>query len=135
MEYIVLDTNCLILSLPEKSPYHQVWRSFLQGDYILCVSNEIMDEYAEIISRFWGEDIANDVLNILISSDNTRCFTPYFKFGLIAADANDNKFVDCAIAANARFIVTEDKHFDALKNIDFPRVEVIGIDSFLHQLL
>ena len=34
MEYIVLDTNCLILSLPEKSPYHQVWCSFLQGDYI-----------------------------------------------------------------------------------------------------
>ena len=53
MKYIVLDTNCLILSLPEKSPYHQVWRSFLQGDYILCVSNEIMAEYAEIISCFW----------------------------------------------------------------------------------
>lgn len=55
MEHIVLDTNCLILSLPEKSPYHQVWKSFLQGEYTLCVSDEIILEYTEIIERFWGE--------------------------------------------------------------------------------
>ena len=41
-----------------------------------------------------------------------------------------NKFVDCAIVANAHFIVTEDKHFNALKNIEFPHVDVIGIDDF-----
>ena len=57
MEYIVLDTNCLILSLPEKSPYHQVWRSFLQGDYTLCVSNEIMDEYMPRLLAVFGVKI------------------------------------------------------------------------------
>lgn len=36
-----------------------------------------------------------------------------FRFRLIAADA-DNKFADCAIAAEADFIITEDRHFDAL---------------------
>ena len=57
-------------------------------------------------------------------------FDPHFSFGLITTDADDNKFVDCAIVANAHFIVTEDKHFNVLKNIEFPHVDVIGIDEF-----
>ena len=36
--------------------------------------------------------------------------------------------------ANARYIVTEDHHFDVLKAIPFPAVDVIGIDEFVHQL-
>lgn len=134
MERIVLDTNCLILCLPEKSPYHQVWQSFLQGTYQLCVSNEILMEYAKIIGRFWGSEIVDYVMKIIDVCDHTLHYTPCFKFGLIAADPDDNKFVDCAIAANARFIVTEDKHFEALKEVDFPRVDIIGIDAFIRQL-
>lgn len=57
-------------------------------------------------------------------------FDSHFSFCLITVDADDNKFVDCAIVANAHFIVTEDKHFNVLKNIEFPHVDVIGIDDF-----
>ena len=42
---IVLDTNSLIQSIPERSPYFVVWKSILDGDNILCVSNEILNEY------------------------------------------------------------------------------------------
>ncbi len=44
------------------------------------------------------------------------------------------EFVDCAIKADAKFIVSNDKHFDVLKTIPFPRVEVIDIDKFLEEL-
>lgn len=47
---------------------------------------------------------------------------------------DDNKFVDCAIVANAQYIVTEDKHFQVLQSIDFPKVDVIDLDSFLSLL-
>lgn len=50
---------------------------------------------------------------------------------LIHADSDDNKFVDCAIAGNADYIVTDDKHFDELKNIDFPKVNIITTEGFL----
>ena len=43
---IVLDTNSLIMSIAPKSPYRSVWQAFLGGDYNLCISNEIMEEYA-----------------------------------------------------------------------------------------
>lgn len=60
---------------------------------------------------------------------------PHFHFQLITRDEDDNKFVDCAIAANASYIVTEDKHFNVLSTIDFPKVDVINLDTFLALLL
>ena len=47
---------------------------------------------------------------------------------------DDNKFVDCAIIANAKYIVTQDHHFDVLKNIEFPKVDVVNIQTFLNDL-
>lgn len=54
---------------------------------------------------------------------------------MIEADYDDNKFVDCAIAANVQFVVTEDKHFNELKRIEFPKVNVIGEDDFLSEVI
>lgn len=58
----------------------------------------------------------------------------YYHFRLIEADADDNKFVDCAVAANAEYIVTNDAHFDILKQIDWPKLTVIAIKEFVKQL-
>jgi len=49
---------------------------------------------------------------------------------LIPADPDDNKFTDCAIAAQARFLVSEDRHFAVLRKVEFPKVEVIGVKAF-----
>jgi predicted nucleic acid-binding protein len=46
----------------------------------------------------------------------------------------DTNTLIMSISANARFIVTEDRHFDVLKTIDFPKIDVIGIDDFLKTL-
>jgi uncharacterized protein len=49
---------------------------------------------------------------------------------LISADPDDNKFVDCAFAANAHYIVTNDKHFNILKLIPFPKIALLKIQEF-----
>ncbi len=54
----------------------------------------------------------------------------YFTLNLIDVDKDDNKFIDCAFASNAHFIVTNDKHFNILKQIDFPRIGIININYF-----
>ena len=78
--------------------------------------------------------IASNVIQVLINSPFVEFINTYFHFHLIEKDKDDNKFVDCAVAANARFIVSEDRHFDALKSCDFPKVDVIGIDLFAELL-
>ncbi len=37
---------------------------------------------------------------------------------------------DCAFAANAHYIVSDDKHFNELKSIDFPKIEVLKLKEF-----
>ena len=51
MQHIVLDTNSLIMSISSRSSYNEIWKSFLRGDYMLCVTNEIIEEYQEVIAR------------------------------------------------------------------------------------
>lgn len=126
-----MDTNCLLMAISMRNKYHRIWQSFLRGDYILCVSTEILEEYEEVLARNINPRVAQYVLYVLMERSNVRYMDVFYHFGLIEADVDDNKFVDCAIAANARYIVTEDHHFDALAKIDFPKVDVIGIDVFL----
>ena len=127
---IVLDTNSLIMSIAPKSPYRSVWQAFLRGDYNLCISNEIMEEYAEVLARNISPRVSEAIVYAILTRPNVIRKDPHYSFGLIEADKDDNKFVDCAIAANAKCIVTEDNHFNVLKTIPFPKVEVIGIDDF-----
>jgi predicted nucleic acid-binding protein len=67
---------------------------------------------------------------MLITLPNVHKQDIYYKWQLINADKDDNKFVDCAIAGNADFVVTEDKHFNELKIVEFPKLTVLSINEF-----
>lgn len=127
----MLDTNCLISSLSKKGQYYPVWKGLQTGQYILCVSTEILEEYAEVIAQKMSAQVASSVIHLLLESSNVELINPYFSLHLIDADQDDNKFVDCAIAANATFIVSNDKHFDVLKVISFPQLIVLKLKEFL----
>ena len=127
---IVLDTNCLLPSVFPRSKYHWIWRSFRNGNFTLCYSNEIITEYEELLSNLYPSDITKNTIFLLLTSRNVEKVIPYFQWNLISADPDDNKFVDAAFNANADYIVTNDKHFNALKKIDFPKINVIDIDTF-----
>ena len=128
---IVLDTNCLLACLSSKSDNFRVWKDFQAGRFILCVSNDILEEYQEIIEQKTSSIVAKNVIDLLLKSKNVEYITPHFKFGLIVADHDDDKFVDCAFAANATYIVSDDSHFDVLKDVEFPRLLVLKLKDFL----
>lgn len=128
---VVLDTNALVASFSKDSPTSTIWRSLLEGKYLLCVSNDILWEYQEIIAQKTTSQIAENVVNYLLNSPFVEMVTPHYHFELITADRDDNKFVDCAIAANATFIVSDDKHYLPLRQIEYPRLYVIRMMEFV----
>ena len=134
MRNVVLDTNCLLASIGKSSKFHSVWTSFLNEEFHLFVSNEIITEYEEIIARKTSQAFAEMIIHIILNSENVVFVNPYYRFGLIIADPDDNKFVDCAIVANADYIVSQDAHFEILKTINFPKVNVIRIEEFVKEL-
>lgn len=131
MKRIVLDTNCLIASLPSRSVYHKVWSDFIDRKYILCVSNEILMEYEEITTRKTNAVFAGNVIKTILNQSNVIKIDPQYNFGLIEQDPDDNKFVDCAICGNASCVVSEDAHFRILYNIDFPVIQLLTLREFI----
>lgn len=127
---IVLDTNVLVASISRKSPYHWIWKAFLQGEYQLCITTDILAEYAEIIERYFSVTDAEYTLTQIVLSKNVVQIIRYFEWNIIAQDPDDNKFFDCAVAANADYIVTQDKHFNILKSTVFPSVSAINVLEF-----
>lgn len=127
---IVLDTNCLVVCLSTTSPFYCLWQSFRNKQITLCCTTDIINEYNEVLLRFYPQQFANDVINELLLSINVMKINNYYKWNLISTDLDDNKFVDCALNAGADFIVTNDKHFNVLKSLAFPPIKVIDIDSF-----
>ena len=132
---IVLDTNCLLRSISQRSEYYKVWEDFLRGKYTLCVSTEILEEYEEIISSHMSPLAAQITVETILRANNVKRVDAHFRFGLITADVDDNKFVDCAIAANAEFIVSDDNHFKILQTISFPKLKVKTLKDFYEYLI
>jgi len=128
---IVFDTNCLLKILPKKSKYRCLWDTFLDGGFDLCFTTEILSEYEEVFSRFYSPKTAEFMVGVLLKSQNTIQTTPYFRWNLISADPDDNKFVDCALNVGADYLVTSDHHFNILKSLKFPPIKVIDIETFI----
>ena len=122
---IVLDTNCLLMSLSRRSPYYPVWRDFVEGKYTLCITNEILAEYEEVLIEKVGQEIASNVITAILDLPNTIMVQVYYHLRLITADPDDDK---------ARYIVTQDHHYDVLKQTPFPFIDVVGIDEFIKVL-
>jgi putative PIN family toxin of toxin-antitoxin system len=111
-------------------PLEMPTESFVDGKNKLCVSNEILEEYIEILQRLTDNETAEYVVKTILNSPFVELITPFYHFNLITVDPDDNKFVDCAISANAHYIVTNDHHYDVLKDIDFPKVNIVNIQQF-----
>lgn len=127
---VVLDTIVFLVSLVPRFKYFWVFDSLLQEKYELIISNDILTEYEEKITEKFDLDLAESRLNFLPLLSNVHLVKPYYNWNLITQDPDDNKFVDAAVSGNADFVVTNDKHFRVLKEVGFPKVEILTIDEF-----
>jgi uncharacterized protein len=99
------------------------------NSFYFAISNEILEEYEEIIGEFYSPAVATNVVELLLNHQNAIWVSPTYRWNLIE-DQDDNKFTDCAVACCADYIVTHDRHFEVLKKIPFPKLETLN----LHQL-
>ncbi len=131
---VVLDTNVLFVAISTLSEYHSIWQELQLGRYELCVTTDILNEYEEKLQERFRPGVSENTLGFIMNSPDVVFISNYFFWNFIHEDPDDNKFVDCAISANADFIVTNDKHFRVLKEIAFPSVPVISAEDFVELL-
>jgi len=119
-----------LVSISEKSKHHWLYEAIKEKRLDIAITHDILIEYEEKIGEHWHPEVASNVIRSLLELPNVKLTSTYFNLNLISFDPDDNKFVDCAFAANADYIVTNDSDFNVLKTINFPTIKVVNIEKF-----
>ena len=102
----------------------------LADEFDLCLTHDILLEYEEIIGRKFNPRVAQDVIRALLELPNVDRVDVFFQWRLISNDPDDNKFADCAVSANADYVVSNDRDYRILSTIDFPPIRVLTMSEF-----
>lgn len=124
---IVIDTN--VSSLSSRSVFHWLVQLILKEEVALYVTDDILLEYEEVLTDKYSDSVAINFITALKELPKVHFVHIYYHWSLVK-DADDNKFVDCYMVANAEYLITNDKHFNVLKNISFPVIKIIKIEDF-----
>ncbi len=127
---VVIDTNVLLATIYPGSKNYWIRQALQRQQLTLCVTTDILDEYAEILEDYYDAETADLFLSALEILPNILYINRYYFWQLIPADPDDEKFADCAIAAGAEYLVTNDRHFNPLKKMVFPKINIVNEDEF-----
>ena len=109
---VCIDSNVLLGMFTPEHAHRPIFNAWFVGRLHWAASTEIMQRHA---SQAKADAMMQIIALVNARHGNLLPVSPSFRFHLITGDADDNKFADCAIAAEADFIITADHHFDALR--------------------
>ena len=110
MQKIILDTNIVVSALIQKSYPHYIVFNHVLEDYVqLCLSEALLDEYRDVLSRSKFAGIAHFTHNAEIVINRFTKIALFYKpkFCLdIIKDKSDNKLLELAVESDADFLIT-----------------------------
>ena len=112
-----------------------MWQAVLSGKVDLYVTTDILLEYSEIFTEYMNKEISEMTLDLLTDLPNIYPITKYFFWQLIEVDPDDNKFFDCAVAGNVRYLVSEGHHFKIIKKYPYFNIELVSLEEFKSRLM
>lgn len=121
---VVLDTNTILsATLWNNSEAQKLLFHLININAHLYISMPIIIEYQKVMQRdfkFTEQEIIEATTKIL---KIFQMVTPKEKVDIIKNDDTDNKIIECAICANAQYIISYDKHLLKLKK--FRNIEIV----------
>lgn len=127
---VVIDTNVLVSAIYRNSKNYWIRAALQGGQLTIALTTDILVEYAEVLTQFYDSRTAELFISALELLPNKILVNKYFFWNLIPRDPDDEKFVDCAIAAGVDYLVTNDRHFNHLKKLPFPRLNIVNEIEF-----
>ena len=126
----VLDTNIYVSALfwKQGNP-HRIIQKGIDEEIEIFASEEIIEELRKILKRDFNENdkLIKRQINFLLLFVDTAEINQ--KIEIVKEDADDNKIIECAIASNAKFIVSGDNHL--LKIRKFRDIKIVSPKEFL----
>ena len=113
---VVVDTNVFISSFFGGNPRKiiDLWKS---GQIILCLSPPIIDEYVEVLQRMGlqNERELEELLSLFAQGFHVLFTSKTPNLKIIEKDPDDDKFIECAVALNSKFIISGGKALQDIK--------------------
>ncbi len=131
---VVLGTNIILASLSTSSPCHNILVSLFRHKYLMLITNEILLEYKEKINEKFNPDVADSIIAALVQNRSVIKIDTFLSLSIINGDEDDNKFTDASFPGSVNYLVTNGKHFDVLKNLDFPKINVPDMQQFFNHV-
>lgn len=133
MVRIVVDTNVIISALVFGGAPRSVLDLAAAGLYECCFSQPIRDEVNRVLIRKFGwEEVRAEAAITRLSSWFIE-IKPTGKLAVIKDDPDDDKILECAVAAGAQLIISGDRHLVLLGS--FQSIRIITIRQFLEKKL
>ena len=127
---VVLDTNIFISGIHWSGSSEKILYAWFDNRFEFVCSESIIEEITETLMNFRIPLSMNDLLKwIIIISERAVIVKPSEKLDIVKEDPDDNKFFEAAIAGNAQYIISQDKHLLRIK--EFRRVKIITPEKFL----
>ena len=129
---VVFDTNIFISAFViPGGKAEEAYLHCLQGHYTLYSSVAILTETAQKLrEKFgWQENKITRLLKAISKVATVIKTRPHIH---LLDDDPDNRILECAIAAEAGFIVTGDRHLLSLKH--FQNISILKLSDFLEVL-
>lgn len=127
---IVLDTNIFVSSFFGGKPKEiiDLWKN---GDVSLCLSRDIIDEYINVLRRMHlgNEQELVELINYFKKGINCLFTANPPALNIVERDPDDNKFIECAVAADSKYIVTGDN--DLLDIKSYFEIKIVSPATFL----
>jgi uncharacterized protein len=116
---VCIDTNVVLQMRAPQNPMFRLLVAWTRGCFSWAITTDVWLEYEEIVTAKAGQTRWLELMELVSFTrrqrpDSLREISPTYRFRLITACPDDDKFADCAIAAEADFIITDDGHFNAL---------------------
>ena len=129
---VVLDANVFISAIFWEGKSYTLVKKAISQDIIVFISNYIIEEIRRVLAGDFNleKQEVDDILNALLYF--THLIEPKESVTVIKDDPKDDKILDCAIACNAEFIVSQDNHLLNLKN--FKNIKIVSPEEFLKTL-
>lgn len=114
-------------------------REIIQGNIPFAISPAVALEYEDVLKRpgILGPDpwITIEEIDIVLDAafNRAKLVSPWFRFRPFLNDPKDDIYIECALAAGARNIVTSDRHFDIPAVNDFG-ISVVRAGAFVAEL-
>lgn len=130
----VLDTNVLISAILFKGELAAIVDLWKRGRLVPVVSRETFDEFRRVL-EYPKFRLAEGEIKTIMEDE----VLPFFEIVEITSevsgvckDADDDKFLSCAMAASADFIVSGDKHLCDI--VTYKSVRILRVSELLRML-